>query len=83
MAKYEVVFSELADTDLDKIKKFYARQIVSRIETVLLQTKGRECYAKPRKETQRIRDALSLESGRLPDFLSSSIKQGYYSQDSV
>jgi len=37
MAKCEVVFSEQADTDLAKIKKFYARQIVSRIETVLLQ----------------------------------------------
>lgn len=36
MAKYVVVFSEQADTDLDKIKKFYATQIVSRIETVLL-----------------------------------------------
>jgi len=36
MAKYEVVFSQQADTDLAKIKKFYARQIVSRIETVLL-----------------------------------------------
>src|SRR5262245_14823220 len=36
MAKYEVVFAQQADNDLDKIKKFYARQIVSRIETVLL-----------------------------------------------
>ncbi len=36
MAKYEVVFSQQADTDLAKIKKFYATQIVSRIETVLL-----------------------------------------------
>ena len=36
MAKYEVVFAEQADNDLGKIKKFYARQIVSRIETVLL-----------------------------------------------
>lgn len=31
-----MVFSEPADTDLAKIKKFYATQIVSRIETVLL-----------------------------------------------
>jgi mRNA interferase RelE/StbE len=36
VAKYEVVFSEQADADLDKIKKFYARQIVSHIETILL-----------------------------------------------
>jgi mRNA interferase RelE/StbE len=36
MAKYEVAFSEPADNDLNKIKKFYARQIVRRIETVLL-----------------------------------------------
>ena len=36
MAKYEVVFSQQADIDLAKIKKFYARQIVNRIETVLL-----------------------------------------------
>ncbi|HSE89756.1 MAG TPA: type II toxin-antitoxin system RelE/ParE family toxin [Candidatus Binatia bacterium] len=36
MAKYEVVFAEQADNDLDKIKKFYTRQVVSRIETVLL-----------------------------------------------
>ena len=37
MSKYEVVFTEEAGEDLDKIKKFYARQIASRIETVLLQ----------------------------------------------
>jgi mRNA interferase RelE/StbE len=36
VAKYNVVFSEQADTDLDNIKKFYARPIVSRIETILL-----------------------------------------------
>jgi mRNA interferase RelE/StbE len=36
VAKYGVVFSGQADTDLDKIKKFYARQIVSHIETILL-----------------------------------------------
>jgi len=36
MAKYEAVFSPQADADLAKIKKFYARQIVTRIETVLL-----------------------------------------------
>ena len=36
MAKYEVVFSQQADIDLAKIKKFYATQIVSRIEAVLL-----------------------------------------------
>jgi mRNA interferase RelE/StbE len=36
VAKYELVFSEHADADLDKIKKFYARQIVNHIETILL-----------------------------------------------
>jgi len=30
------VFSEQADIDLDKIKKFYAGQIVNRIETALV-----------------------------------------------
>jgi len=37
MSKYSVVFTENAAKDLDKIKKFYARQITRRIETVLLQ----------------------------------------------
>jgi mRNA interferase RelE/StbE len=37
MSKYEVVFTEDAVDDLDKIKKFYAKQITKRIDTVLLQ----------------------------------------------
>ena len=37
MAKYEVVFTEDAVDDLDKIKKFYAKQITNRIDTILLQ----------------------------------------------
>lgn len=37
MAKYEVVFTEAAGNDLDKIKKYYAKQITKRIDTVLLQ----------------------------------------------
>ena len=37
MAKYEVVFTEDAMDDLDKIKKFYAKQITNRIDTILLQ----------------------------------------------
>ena len=37
MAKYEVVFTEDAGDDLDKIKKFYAKQITKRIDTILLQ----------------------------------------------
>lgn len=37
MSKYEMVFTGDADKDLDKIKKFYARQITKRIDTVLLQ----------------------------------------------
>ena len=37
MTRYEVVFTEDAGNDLDKIKKFYARQIIKRIATVLLQ----------------------------------------------
>ena len=36
MAKYEVVFTEDAVDDLDKIKKFYAKQITNRIDTILL-----------------------------------------------
>ena len=37
MSKYMVDFTEEAGKDLDKIKKFYARQIIKRIDTVLLQ----------------------------------------------
>jgi addiction module RelE/StbE family toxin len=37
MARYEVVFTEDAVDDLDKIKKFYAKQITKRIDTILLQ----------------------------------------------
>ena len=37
MSKYEVVFTDDANKDLDKIKKFYARQIIKRIDAVLLQ----------------------------------------------
>ena len=36
MAKYEVVFTEDAEDDLEKIKKYYAKQIIKRIDTVLL-----------------------------------------------
>ncbi|HEU4344201.1 MAG TPA: type II toxin-antitoxin system RelE/ParE family toxin [Candidatus Binatia bacterium] len=37
MARYEVVFTEDAVDDLDKIKKFYAKQITKRIDAILLQ----------------------------------------------
>jgi addiction module RelE/StbE family toxin len=37
MAKYDLVFTEDAVDDLDKIKKFYAKQITNRIDTILLQ----------------------------------------------
>ena len=37
MSRYGVVFTEDAVDDLDKIKKFYAKQITKRIDTVLLQ----------------------------------------------
>ena len=37
MARYEVVFTEDAGNDLDKIKKFYAKQITKHIDTLLLQ----------------------------------------------
>ncbi len=35
MSKYRVDFTEEADTDLDRITKYYARQITSRIEKTL------------------------------------------------
>jgi mRNA interferase RelE/StbE len=37
MSKYGVVFTDDANKDLDKIKKFYARQIIKRIDAVLPQ----------------------------------------------
>ena len=40
MSKCEVVFTDDANKDLGKIKKFYARQIIKRIDTVLLQRAG-------------------------------------------
>ncbi len=36
MSKYQVAFTEEAAKDLDKIKKYYARQIIDRIGTTLV-----------------------------------------------
>jgi len=36
MSKYQVVFTEEAAEDLDKIKKYYAREITDRIGTTLI-----------------------------------------------
>lgn len=36
MSKYQVAFTEEAAEDLDKIKKYYAREITDRIRTTLI-----------------------------------------------
>lgn len=36
MSKYQLIFTEEAADDLDGIKKYYARQIISRVEVALL-----------------------------------------------
>src|SRR5262245_57848780 len=64
MAKYEVVFAEQADNDLGKIKKFYARQIVSRIETVLLH----RAEDVTRSSVKKLRGFVTLYRLRVGDY---------------
>ena len=64
MAKYEVVFTEDAGDDLDKIKKFYAKQITNRIDTVLLQ----RAEAVTRSSVKKLRGFESLYRLRVGDY---------------
>ncbi len=64
MSKYEVVFTDDAEKDLDKIKKFYARQIIKRIDTVLLQ----RAEDVTRSRVKKLRGFESLYRLRVGDY---------------
>jgi mRNA interferase RelE/StbE len=64
MARYEVVFTEDAVDDLDKIKKFYAKQITNRIDTILLQ----RAEDVTRSSVKKLRGFESLYRLRVGDY---------------
>lgn len=64
MARYEVVFTEDAGNDLDKIKKFYAKQITKRIDTLLLQ----RAEDVTRSSVKKLRGFESLYRLRVGDY---------------
>jgi len=64
VTRYEVVFTEDAGNDLDKIKKFYARQITKRIDTVLLQ----RAEDVTRSSVKKLRGFESLYRLRVGDY---------------
>ena len=64
MSRYEVVFTEDAVDDLDKIKKFYAKQITKRIDTVLLQ----RAEDVTRSRVEKLRGFESLYRLRVGDY---------------
>lgn len=64
MTRYEVVFTEDAGNDLDKIKKFYAKQITKRIDTLLLQ----RAEDVTRSSVKKLRGFESLYRLRVGDY---------------
>ena len=64
MARYEVVFAADAVDDLERIKKFYAKQITNRIDTILLQ---RAEYV-TRSSVKKLRGFESLYRLRVGDY---------------